>query len=59
MTSARSEQVGACLTRQVIECAVQWRELPETADPAPVIEALIGPIYLRLRTATRPGVRWQ
>lgn len=42
------------LTRQVIERAVQRRELPETADPDPVIEALIGPIYLRLLVTRQP-----
>ncbi len=42
------------LTREVIERAVQRHELPQTAHPDLAIEALIGPIYLRLLVTGEP-----
>ena len=42
------------LTREVIERAVQRRELPKNANPDLAIEALIGPIYLRLLVTREP-----
>lgn len=38
----------------VIERAVERGELPAATDPAPVIRALIAPIYFRLRVTAEP-----